>query len=92
MSRKAKQEAPETTPEELAQAEATKPRPVDENGYTLDAWGLPLNGPARARVLGDLPDPAIDEAAWRAAVEAGKAPTVTSSAPPAMPGADGQEG
>ena len=60
MTRK-KADAVELTAEELAQAEATKPRPMDENGYELDRWGLPLSGPARLRALGDQSDPALAE-------------------------------
>jgi hypothetical protein len=29
----------------------TQPRPIDANGYELDAEGLPMVGPARARAL-----------------------------------------
>lgn len=32
----------------------TQPRPVDENGFELDEWGLPLVGPRRIRALKDM--------------------------------------
>lgn len=38
----------------LAQAAATAPRAQDEAGRPVDQWGLPLNGPARARALAEL--------------------------------------
>lgn len=39
------------------QGEPTAPRPVDQNGRTLDEYGLPLNGPARLAALDGKPDP-----------------------------------
>ncbi|ARR52042.1 hypothetical protein HY78_00485 [Rhizorhabdus wittichii DC-6] len=42
------------TGEQLAPAEATAPRAQDEAGRPMDQWGLPLNGPARARALAEL--------------------------------------
>lgn len=38
----------------VADGEPTKPRPIDRNGRTLDAWGLPISGPARAAALAEL--------------------------------------
>lgn len=44
----------------------TSPRLRDESGRALDAWGLPLNGPARVAALAEvgLPDPNIDPTVW----------------------------
>ncbi|MFV3460642.1 hypothetical protein [Sphingomonas sp. DC2300-3] len=58
------------------QADPTAPRPVDPDGRQRDDWGLPLNGPARARALGlaGKPDPRDDPAAW--------APAPVSATPP----------
>lgn len=49
-----------------SQEEPTAPRPVDANGRTLDRYGLPISGPARAAVLAELkkPDPNEHPAAW----------------------------
>lgn len=33
---------------------ATQPRPVDESGYELDEWGLPISGPRRRSMLAQL--------------------------------------
>ncbi|MGW8138974.1 hypothetical protein [Sphingomonas zeae] len=54
------------------QDDATKPRPVDETGRTLDQWGLPLSGPARLAALKGKPDPALE-----AVAEAPAAPAPT---------------
>lgn len=53
------------------QGDATQPRPTDAAGRELDAFGLPLNGPARVGMLLELglPDPNVDPAAWAAAVK-----------------------
>lgn len=51
-------EAPRAS-EQTAEDVSTAPRPRDEQGYELDAHGLPLSGPARARALGGRPDPAL---------------------------------
>lgn len=47
-------------PPKTTQDEPTKPMPRDENGRAIDAFGLPVNGPARAEALGDKPDPALE--------------------------------
>lgn len=51
------------------EGERTKPRPVDENGRPLDAWGLPLSGPARAAKLAELGkgDPHTNPEDWPSA-------------------------
>ena len=51
------------------QAEPTAPRPRDAAGHELDAFNLPLSGPARAAALEALgkPDPDDDPEAWAAA-------------------------
>ena len=61
----------------------TQPRPVDAAGRELDQWGLPLNGPARARALAEAgkPDPDMQSDAWAfASDEVG-----AQSAAPAVP-------
>jgi hypothetical protein len=67
MSRKPKIEAAELSADEQVQAEATQPRRMDENGFELDSWGLPLVGPRRLAVLDGRPDPVVDEDGWNAA-------------------------
>ncbi|WP_343526948.1 hypothetical protein [Sphingomonas sp.] len=57
------------------QADATKPRPVDETGRTLDQWDLPVSGPARLKALGGKPDPALEVAAEAAPAQ----PPVTTT-------------
>lgn len=57
---------------EPTQAEPTKPRPIDEDGRTLDAHGLPLSGPARLRALDGRPDPATAPADAPAPTEPAK--------------------
>lgn len=53
-----------TTPAESERP--TEPRPRDRSGRELDAWGLPRNGPARARALEKMgrPDPELDPKGW----------------------------
>ena len=41
------------------QDDPTAPRPVANNGLVLDAWGLPLCGPARVAALAGGADPAL---------------------------------
>lgn len=48
----------------VTQEEPTAPRPVDPNGRTLDRWGLPISGPARAAALDGKTDPNVDPAGW----------------------------
>lgn len=51
---------------ETTQEKPTQPRPVDAAGRELDAFGLPLSGPARRRALEELgrPDPNDEPEAW----------------------------
>lgn len=41
----------------VTQEAPTKPVKRDAQGYALDAYGLPLSGPARLRALDGKPDP-----------------------------------
>lgn len=67
------------------QALPTQPRPVDAQGYVLDEWGLPLNGPARLRWLEKLrrPDPRDEPEAWSIADSAGTPPADDADVIPA---------
>ncbi|WP_336958750.1 hypothetical protein [Sphingobium aquiterrae] len=67
---------------EKSQAQPTAPRPVDAMGRELDQWGLPLNGPARARALAALqkPDPNIVPEAWAEKASSGVKPGVVKAA------------
>lgn len=58
----------------------TQPRQTDEAGRELDDFGLPLNGPARARALAAAgrPDPNVDPAGWAAAGAAAVKPADAS--------------
>ncbi len=55
-----------TMPDNVSQAEPTRPRPTDSAGRELDGFALPLSGPARKRALEQLnkPDPNDDPKAW----------------------------
>lgn len=52
--------------QESSSSPPTAPQPRDAQGFVLDAWGLPLSGPARVVRLAELgkPDPRETPDAW----------------------------
>lgn len=66
-------------PVKIEQDAPTAARPVDVSGRELDQWGLPINGPARARALEEIgkPDPHFEPEAW--AAPAAEAAAVTEA-------------
>lgn len=62
MSRNRSTGAPGAEPAPIA-APPTQPRPVGAQGHALDAEGLPLSGPARARAIAAraVPAPTPDQ-------------------------------
>lgn len=69
------------TPVKIEQDAPTAARPVDANGRELDQWGLPINGPARARALEEIgkPDPHFEPEAWAVVVVGEAAVTEVSN-------------
>lgn len=51
---------------EVTQEAPTAARERNAQGFEIDAWGLPFNGPARIAALAELgqPDPNKDPDAW----------------------------
>lgn len=68
-------------PAAIEQEAPTAARPVDANGRELDQWGLPINGPARARALEEIgkPDPHFEPEAWAVVAVDGAAATEVSN-------------
>ena len=67
MTRKSKkQDATQDVELVVTQDAPTLPAPRDDNGFELDAWGLPVCGPVRAARLAErgLPDPHDEPEAW----------------------------
>jgi len=65
---------------------ATQPRPTDDCGRELDAFGLPLNGPARLRALAGQPDPIVEAVTSVVAVVADAIPTANDTKTEAVNG------
>jgi hypothetical protein len=61
------------------QESATAPIERDANGYQLDAFGLPVNGPARLRALNGAPDPALADGGADSSVAQDDADTDTDT-------------
>ena len=70
-SKKSVEDAVEAPIVAVASGEPTRPRPIDGNGRTLDAWGLPISGPARSAALAELGrgDPHFAPEDWPAEAE-----------------------